>query len=425
MSHKYDVVIFGSGLAGLVAGLHTQSKQKKTLILERRKEPGGLCGTFMQDGYEFVLGCNDFGLGLVHELKALGVRCDFLHPKARFWFGEKQIQLPPNLSTAATLATKAFALYRVIQSAKKNVNQTMWELLQTIKDPLLQDLACVLIYGMMRSPEDVSVLMMKEVLSKEFAYGYDKSSTPVGGPRVMIDAMLARYKELGGEIWLDCEGQEIHSENGAKRIKTSKGEVEAKKVLSSRGRWHEYPAETKPGLEVAMLLLAIKRDLAYPKGFHTLGYMAPNVAQQLRDLDAGKWNPNPSFHLFCSDLPKKPEHYTVNVVLPMPRGVRELTDAQLHQAKRHILERLDAMIPGCSRSIQYQSFLSPREYEERFQMKSAPSPMVAPVSFEKPSSYDPKQDVHYLGTSVYPPGEHAGAAVLSGKLAAKEALSSV
>ena len=37
---------------------------------------------------------------------------------------------------------------------------------------------------------------------------------------------------------------------------------------------------------------------------------------------------------------------------------------------------------------------------------------------QKPSIYDSNHGVYHIGNSVYPPGEHAGAAVLSAKLAA-------
>jgi hypothetical protein len=37
----------------------------------------------------------------------------------------------------------------------------------------------------------------------------------------------------------------------------------------------------------------------------------------------------------------------------------------------------------------------------------------------KPASYDAERAIHFIGTSVEPPGEHAGAAALSGWRAAQ------
>ena len=52
---EFDVAILGAGLSGLTTGLHLQAAGRSTVILERRGEAGGLCGTHQLDGYEFVI----------------------------------------------------------------------------------------------------------------------------------------------------------------------------------------------------------------------------------------------------------------------------------------------------------------------------------------------------------------------------------
>jgi phytoene dehydrogenase-like protein len=419
----FDVIVLGSGLAGMTAALHTQTAGLKTLVLERRADPGGLCGTFLQEGYEFVIGCNDFGDGLRRELQALGVKLDFHHPKTRFDFGAHSIQLPPNARTAASLLWRLPKIMRLIKAAKRDGAQTMGQLIDNhIQDSLLADIACVLVYGMMRSPDDVPLSMMREALSKELGYGYDKATTPVGGPRVMIERMVQRFESLGGQLWLQCEAQASERDGSQHKLTTPRGVVSGRALLSSQGRWKEYPPGTKPGLEAAMWLLALKKDFSYPKGFHTLGSFLPRVSQELRRLEAGHWSEETSFHLFRSDLPTKPEHYTVNLIVPMPRGLRDLSAEQQKKQWDRILRRVEPMLPGFEGALLYRRFLSPNEYEARLQLKSAPSPWVPPGSYKKPESYDPKESIYYLGTSVNPPGEHAGAAALSGRLAAQEVL---
>lgn len=49
-----------------------------------------------------------------------------------------------------------------------------------------------------------------------------------------------------------------------------------------------------------------------------------------------------------------------------------------------------------------------------------PSPLVPPVSFDKPSSYDAHAGRYRVGTSVGPAGDHAGAA--AGRLAAEQVI---
>jgi len=71
VSTVFDAVVIGSGISGLTAALHLQRQGVRTLVIERRAVPGGLCETFTLDGYEFVTGCNDFGRGMVRNLQEL------------------------------------------------------------------------------------------------------------------------------------------------------------------------------------------------------------------------------------------------------------------------------------------------------------------------------------------------------------------
>ena len=83
---------------------------------------------------------------------------------------------------------------------------------------------------------------------------------------------------------------------------------------------------------------------------------------------------------------------------------------------------VDATLPGFGDALLYARFLSPADYQDLVGLRCAPSPHVPPVGVGKLSSYDAERDLHYVGTSVGPPGEHAGAAFLSGKLAAQAVL---
>jgi hypothetical protein len=83
-----------------------------------------------------------------------------------------------------------------------------------------------------------------------------------------------------------------------------------------------------------------------------------------------------------------------------------------------VRRRLERLLPGFGEALQFEALLSPAEYEAHTHVRPAPSPLVAPIGHRKPPSYDPRRDIHFIGTSVGPPGEHAGAAALSGRRAA-------
>ncbi|WP_204803075.1 phytoene desaturase family protein [Mycobacterium riyadhense] len=419
----FDAVVIGSGLSGLTAALYLQQYGMQTLVLERRTVPGGLCGTFTLDGYEFVIGCNDFGSGMMRTLQGLGVDVEFLTPKARFQLGDHVINLPPDLPTIGKLVRRIPGMATVLWQARRNPQQTIGQLVdEHLRDPLLADAACLPVTGMMRSVDDVTVGEIGENFSKEHDYGYEKSCTPVGGPGSMVDGMVSRFEQLGGELRLGCEFLAVDRQGDNKRVLTSAGPVLARTVLSSEGRWKHYPPGTKPGIEVAVLLLAVDKSFPYPRGYHTLAWFTPGVADQLRRLDAGLPVPKPSFHIFRSDLPEQPRHYTINAYMPLPRGERTPSLQRRTSLSEHVIETIEASLPGFRRALIYQRFLSPADYESQLGLRCAPSPYVPPKGFQKLPSYDAELDMHFLGTSVGPPGEHAGAASRSGKLGAEQAI---
>lgn len=420
---QFDAIIVGGGISGLTAGLYLQRAGIKTLILERRAVAGGLCGTFTLDGYEFVTGCNDFGEGLARELSTLGVQIEFLTPKTAFYLGDHKINLPLDWPTILTLGRRVPRLLFPLLKACQHPQQTAGQLIDRfVRDQLVADLACLPAYGMMRSPNDVTIADLRENFARKIEYGYQTSCTPVDGPRAMIDAMVRRFELLGGQLRLKCECTEVQNHGAEKLVRTSAGTVHSSIVLSSEGRWSDYPTGTKRGLEVALLLLAVHKRLRYPRGYHTIGFFQPGIAEELRHLDAGLPMSRTSFHIFRSDLPGRADHYTMNAVIPMPRGERDPSQEKRSTLSKHVLSTLETRLPGFNQSLLYRRFLSPAEYESVLALRSAPSPYVAPPGSRKLASYDPERNVIFLGTSVGPPGEHAGAAVRSGRLAAQLAM---
>ncbi len=68
MSDSYDVIVIGSGIGGLSAGLHLADFGYKTLILEAQPTPGGLCTSFERQDFTFdtcihwLVGCGEGGM---------------------------------------------------------------------------------------------------------------------------------------------------------------------------------------------------------------------------------------------------------------------------------------------------------------------------------------------------------------------------
>ena len=51
--NKYDVVILGAGMGGLVCGCYLAKAGMKVLIVEKNTRPGGYCMSFSVNGFYF------------------------------------------------------------------------------------------------------------------------------------------------------------------------------------------------------------------------------------------------------------------------------------------------------------------------------------------------------------------------------------
>src|SRR5829696_168463 len=86
----YDVIVIGSGMAGLAAAGLLAKAGKKVLVIERHDRPGGCAHGFQRGKYKFdsavhvTSGCEPLSFGegtMIHDLlSVLGVRdlCTFL-----------------------------------------------------------------------------------------------------------------------------------------------------------------------------------------------------------------------------------------------------------------------------------------------------------------------------------------------------------
>jgi phytoene dehydrogenase-like protein len=84
---KYDVIVIGGGLGGLMAGITAAKRGKKTLLLEKHVTVGGLAAGFTRKGYYFDAGMSRcMGFSIRSYLKEIGVleQAD-LRPHRAIW----------------------------------------------------------------------------------------------------------------------------------------------------------------------------------------------------------------------------------------------------------------------------------------------------------------------------------------------------
>ncbi len=424
LAQTYDAIIIGCGLAGLFTSLRLQKAGLNVLLLDRRDVPGGLCGTKIIDGYEFVIACNDFGRGMEQDIEELNIPFSFKSKKTRIHYNKEDYCSPFNRKTIVKFLSHPIAFSKFIWKLKKNKPKQVEDYyLGTVVDKLaadktLSDLLKIPSYMMGLPPED---LLLEAVEYDSFyGYGYLDPRTPDGGPQVLVDTLVNTFTNRGGALALNTECHEIQKVAQGHKVITNQGEFYSRYVISSQPRLDKYPPDSKPGMKLSKFCIAVTKDLPFPEDIHTMIYYPPGISDWYEKLDRGELAPEFGFHIFKSDLPEKSDHYTMNIYFYLPRDLDRPTAEVIEKVENYIFTNLETLVPGLNQALQYKKFISPEEFSQIHQgLSSRVTPVVMTHDFKKPDNYDPETDIYYIGNSVYPPGDHAGASLLSAKTVAK------
>lgn len=418
MRGSYSVIVIGAGLAGLTAALKLQKEGQKVLIVEQDHQPGGLCGSVHIGGYEFVKACNDFGNGLQKIFTSLRIPVEFIPSKLIFHVGDRSLTLNSS-RLALTLLPYLPDLTRAIYAIRNNTHENLAELIDTkIQSSWFKDLLAILSYALTMAPADVSLRILRENFSNRYGYGYEKTVVPVGGPGKMMNTMAEVFTKRGGTIVYDTKALDIRQYSDYKRIVTNKDVWIADEVISSIPRWDLYPSDYKESLHINVLHVALRKNIRFPRIFTTLTIMPEGVDYWLTRLDQGARPHTFGFHVVKSLLSEKEDYVTVNVYFLAPRGLMDYDELTEQETIRYIYNRIEEHIPGFQDAVLFHKLVSPSTFKALYGVSSQQLRYILPENYEKPPIYDPDKDLYHVGNSAYPPGEHAGAAALSGWQAA-------
>ncbi|MFA6238702.1 MAG: FAD-dependent oxidoreductase [Bacteriovorax sp.] len=258
---KVDCVIIGAGMSGLAAGIRLSMYDKKVVILEKHSISGGLNSYYSRGKRKFDVGLHaltntitqdDRGKPFNKLLKQLRIPLgEFkLSPQnySLIQFPEQTLKFTNQIEVLIEDINRRFpkeidGFLGLLEYIKKfdevNLNnETVMAKLVVrnfIKDEsLIEMIFCpLLIYGSAwENDMDFSqfVIMFKSIFLEGF-------SRPEGGVRTIIDLLLKKFSECGGELRFKSEVTRIISDNGkVVGVEINGGEIiECDNILSSMG----------------------------------------------------------------------------------------------------------------------------------------------------------------------------------------------
>lgn len=259
----YDVVIIGAGFSGLAAGVRLAHFGRRVLIVEKHTVWGGLNSFYKKGGHALDTGLHAVtnwvrpgyrGPRLPLERVARQLRIDLaelgLEPQTRsqIVFGDVKLSFsndpevfdseiersfPGQIDGFERLRSRCTEYPDLTKDAPRVSSRRMLQ--EYVRDPLLREmiLAPVFFYGSAEENDidfDQFIVLFNSIFREGFA-------RPRGGIRQILDVLVRRYAESGGEMRRGCGVRELSVEDArVKSIVLESGEaITGDVVLSSAG----------------------------------------------------------------------------------------------------------------------------------------------------------------------------------------------
>ncbi len=267
---RYDAVVIGAGIGGLVCAALLASNGCKVLLVERHKIPGGLCSFFKRKGFYFDAGAHYFGalgqpksfVGLL--LRQLKLELSFIpqDPVEILHFPDQVLELPANyfdyleqLRRLFPEESEAITLFfdELLRVYRHQYRGQESELLvryrgSTFQDRLDRFFSSPRLKGILGSsvgfvgvrPGEVSAAAMAAVI---MSYHYEGGYLAEGGSQSLPDSLMWRLKDLGAHLLLDTLVSGLIVENGRRvaGVELASGQkVQAGIVISNADARHTF-----------------------------------------------------------------------------------------------------------------------------------------------------------------------------------------
>lgn len=401
MNSKYDVIIIGAGIGGLVCGCYLAKAGLRVLIYEQHSKPGGCCTSFERSGYRFDVGVHYLGsmkiiLGKVLEELELKDEIQFnrFDPTDKIIMPDNITYIHINPQDTIEEFKKSFPrekrnikrffefiMQRDFFNIYKKVNRLSF---QEVLDEFFEDyklkatLEALLLNFCLSAKEAsaiVSVMLYRD-------YILDGGYYPRGGMQEFSNSLASRFKRYGGELLLRKKVEEILVEN--KKIKgviLESGEmVKANVVVSNADATQTFCRLLKRVIcpekilvnklccshSLFALYVGTDKDL---KTFHNescniWSFDTYKIDGYISNLTKSVISGNfpfclisfPSAH--ASDLKDKDKN-TIQFFLIAPFESERFWDTYKDETKKKLIERTKKIFPGLAENIKVSTIATP------------------------------------------------------------------
>ena len=402
---KYDAIIIGAGIGGLVCGCYLAKAGLKVLIVEQHNKPGGCCTSFDRKGYRF-----DVGVHYLGSLREGGILSEIL----------KELELLDKIEFITNDPTDKIIIPDMTIFIRKDKKETRKELIahfpkekenidsffnfisnndflsmfsktkklsfknlldNFFSDVKLKSILSTLLGNLGLPPSQASALV-STVIFEEFIL--DGGYYPKGGIQVLPDLLSISFEKQGGRLLLSTEITEIITKSKkAAGVKLQNNEfVSAKVVISNADATSTFSnlldceceeAKKIEGLKISpsafVIYLGLNKALDIkPKHFTTWLFLTEDI-EKCYNFNRNKKALIPSFdYMICSfpsviDSSLAPPGKSIMRIFTGARYAdQKIWERNKNNAYETIIDNVDKEFPNIKSSIQISEIGTPNSF---------------------------------------------------------------
>jgi phytoene desaturase len=485
------VIVIGSGFAGLSAASHLAQKGYKVTILEKNSIPGGRARKFEQDGFMFDMGPSWYWMPDVFEqyFAQFGKKpSDYyelvrLDPSYEVIFGKgDSMEVPAKMEELEAMFEhyepgSSQKLRQFLKEAQYKYEVGMNEFVHKPSHSIMEFADTRILMSLFRLQMFTSIskhirkLFKHEQLIQLLEFpvlflGATPENTPalysmmnyadmalgtwypMGGMHKIVEGMVSVAEELGVEIKLDEEVQQIYVPNGhATKVITQNGEYEADIVVGGADYHHVEQQLLQPEHRMYNEKYWDKRTMA-PSSLlfylgidkkieglhhHNLFFDADFKKHAVEIYDQPQWPSDPLFYVCApsvTDPSVAPEgKENLFVLIPLAPNLED-TDEKRETYFNIVMDRLEDLTgQEIRKHIVYKRAFAHRDFEKDYHAYKGNAYGLANTLFQtaflKPKLKSKKVSNLYYTGQLTTPGPGVPPSLISGSVVANEIFKAV